>query len=121
MEQRCDHASWFDQSQRAKQDSGETRPLDWHSLAAQLCAGHAYQRAMAQGEAAWPPPGGSFDPIAAQQLIDYALSASPDWGFESALKGALYPDINPVVLGVRKNMSGTDTGVVSRSTPAIEG
>jgi len=121
MEQLFDHEAWLGQACAIPQKAEKRHRLDWHALAARLGAGHAYQRAMAEGDAVWAVPGGSFDPIAARQLIDYASSAPTDWGFESALKGAIYPDVNPVALGVRKNMSGTETGVVSHTIPAIEG
>jgi hypothetical protein len=121
MEQRFDHETWLDQNRDARQANEAARPLDWHALAARLCAGHAFQRAMAESDEGWVAPGGSFDPVAAQQIIDYAASAPTDWGFDSVMKAAIYPDINPIVLGVRKSMSGTELGVVSQIIPAIEG
>jgi len=124
MEMRFDHHNWHDAS-RALQSQSRWA-LDWPGLAARLAAGHAYQRSLTGGEALWLAPAGSFDPVAARQLIDYAAmieggATAPDWGFEEALEKPGYTGVNSIVLGVRKNMSGKEFGIAGPFLPAVEG
>jgi hypothetical protein len=125
MELRFDHDSWLDASRDSRIRDGGAHRLDWQALAIRLAAGHAFQRTLAEGDVDWRAPVGSFDPAAAQQLIDYASAAPTDWGFDSAPQfipqDSGYHAVNPVVLGVRKSMSGKDTIVAGPFLPAIEG
>jgi hypothetical protein len=119
MEQRFDLDLWH------PAPSLQPRALEWADLASRLAAGHAFQRQLAQDHALWAGPAGSFDPAAARQLIDFAAAAPTDWGFDTDLLSAPqsggYTGINPVVLGVRKSMSGKQSGNAGLSLPAVEG
>jgi hypothetical protein len=101
------------------------RPLVWAELAPRLAAAHAFQRSMAQSGVDWMTPMGSFDPVAAQSLMDFAASPASDWcvafppRFSGLDKG--YPAINPVVSGDGKLVSGREYGVAGAPKPAFEG
>lgn len=121
MEQHFDHQTWLSQARAASRDGGQLWHPDWHALAARLRAGHAYQRAMIEGDAAKATPGGSFDPVAARQLIDYTASDPPGSRPCPVAQAPSYRDINLVALGLCKNMSAKEGDIVSLTIPAIEG
>lgn len=124
MEQRFDHDQWLDASRATPRKGAEAQRADnkalWHALSARLAAGHAYQRALAEGEAAWLSPEGSFDPAAAQHLHLYA-AAPARRSKEISSTGPAYRAVNPVVSGDRKTMSGIPVRVAGPFIPAIEG
>ena len=109
MEMRFDHDSWLGASRDLRDKTGAARGLNWQLLATRLAAGHAFQRTMAEGDSAWLAPMGSFDPVAARRLIDYAAAAPTDWGFDFAPEGLPYPAVNPVALGDRKSIRGSES------------
>jgi len=125
MEQRFDLDLWQTSPRSGQEALSAPRALEWAGLAARLAAGHAYQRELAQNHSVWSAPAGSFDPAAARQLIDFAAAAPTDWGFDTNLLSAPqsggFHGINPVVLGVRKSMSGKQSGIAGLSLPAVEG
>lgn len=120
MEQRFDHDQWLDASRATPRKGAEAQRADWQALAARLAAGHAYQRALAEGEAAWLSPEGSFDHAVAQHLHLYA-AAPASRSTEISSTGAAYRAVNPVVSGDRKTMSGIPVRVAGPFIPAIEG
>jgi hypothetical protein len=109
MDMRFDHDSWQGASRDSRDKTGAARSLDWRLLAIRLAAGHAFQRSLAEGDAAWMEPMGSFDPVAARRLIDYAAAAPTDWGFDFAPEGLPFPVVNPVTLGDIKFIRGNES------------
>jgi hypothetical protein len=120
MELRFDHNQWLSAASPAPCKGPEALRADWQALAARLAAGHAYQRSLAQGGAAWLSPAGSFDPAAAQHLhLDATAPARRSFDFSPI--GAAYRAVNPVASGDRKTMSGIPISVAGPFIPAIEG
>jgi hypothetical protein len=101
------------------------RKLVWAELAPRLAAAHAFQRSMAESGVDWMTPMGSFDPVSAQRLMDFAASPASDWcmAFPARFSGVDegYPAVNPIVSGDGKLVSGREDGVAGAPKPAFEG
>lgn len=114
MELRFDHEDWLAQS-FSPASAGDRLRLDWHALSSRLAAAHAFQRGCSDAPAMLA--GGSFDPHVAQLLEHYA----PVWDRPSALCKGTFQDVNPILRGVRKTMSGIDSGVAGPRHPGDRG